>query len=278
MKSVELSIPIPKEPIAKEKTDYTSLKRLFQKSIGLLVLASLWEIMPRIGAIDSRLMPPLSKVLLTFFNLIVSGELTRHILISGERMLTGFGLALVVNIPLGLALSWYKGLERIIDPVLQVFRQTSGLALFPLFILFFGIGEVSKIAIITYACQWPILLNTISGVKGIDPIWIKSARSMGASNFELFYKIVLPATIPSIATGARLGASMAVVLLVGAEMIGASSGLGFLVLDTQYKFQLPKMYASILTIIIIGLCINYIFVWLERKLTVWKERMISETE
>jgi NitT/TauT family transport system permease protein len=261
----------------KKNTGAKDLERLFQRSIGLIVLAALWETLPRAGIINQNFMPPLSVVLTTFFRLIFSGELIKHILMSGRRMLTGFGLALSINIPLGLLIGWYKSVERIVDPVLQVFRQTSGMALFPLFILFFGIGEVSKIAIIMYACQWPILMNTISGVKGIDPVWIKSARSMGSSSLELFYKIVLPATIPSIATGARLGASTAVVLLIAAEMIGASSGLGFLVQDTQYKFQLPKMYASIITIMCIGLTINYTFVWLERKLTVWRERMNAES-
>jgi NitT/TauT family transport system permease protein len=263
---------------SRDKTGFGKLEKTFQRWIGLLLLAALWELMPRTGIINPGFLPPLSVVLSTFFRLLFSGELTKHILVSGRRMLTGFGLALLIDIPLGLAIGWYKGLERIVDPVLQVFRQTSGMALFPLFILFFGIGEVSKIAIILYACQWPVLLNTIGGVKSIDPIWIKSAKSMDTSSLELFYKIVLPASIPSIATGARLGASTAVILLIAAEMIGASAGLGFLVLDTQYKFQLPKMYASILAIILIGLSINYIFVWLERKLTVWKEGMKAELE
>lgn len=259
-----------------ERIRFDQVEYLFQKSIGLVVLAALWELAPRLGLINRNYMPPLSLVLETFFRLVISGELTKHFLVSGRRMLSGFGLALLIHIPLGLAIGWNKKIERIVDPVLQVFRQTSGLALFPLFILFFGIGEISKIAIIFYACQWPILLNTIAGVKNIDPVWIKSARSMGTRGIKLFYKVVLPATIPSIATGARLGASTSVILLIGAEMIGASAGLGFLVLDTQYKFQLPKMYASILTIILIGLAINYIFVWLERRLTVWKERMNAE--
>jgi NitT/TauT family transport system permease protein len=140
-------------------------------------------------------------------------------------------------------------------------------------LLFFGIGEMSKIAIITYACQWPILINTISGVHAIDPVWIKSAKSMGIKPLSLFVKVVLPATVPSIATGARLGGSMACVLLVAAEMVGASSGLGFLVLDAQYKFQLSKMYAAIVGIVLIGLSVNFMLVSLERRLTVWREKM-----
>lgn len=249
------------------------LWKTVQKTAGILILFGAWELLPRIGVIKANFLPPFSQVLSTLSTLVITGELTRHILVSLQRALVGFGLALAINIPLGLAIGWYKGVERSVDPVLQVFRQTSGLALFPLFILFFGIGEVSKVAIIAYACQWPILLNTVSGVKDVDPLLIKSARSMGASNFELFTKIVLPSAIPSIATGVRLGASTAVVLLVAAEMIGASAGLGFLVLDTQYKFEVPKMYAAIISIALLGLATNYIFVWLERRMTAWKEQV-----
>ncbi|MEM5766764.1 MAG: ABC transporter permease subunit, partial [Bacillota bacterium] len=122
-----------------------------------------------------------------------------------------------------------------------------------------------------WGVQWPILLNTISGVKNVDPLLIKSARSMGASRLVIFLKVILPAALPSIFTGARLSATAAVLLLIAAEMVGAKAGLGFLIFDAQQKFQIPRMYAAILLMSVIGYCANYTLVSLEKKYSAWKE-------
>ncbi|MFD2838368.1 ABC transporter permease [Azotobacter vinelandii] len=141
--------------------------------------------------------------------------------------MAGLLLAIVSGVGLGLLMGGFRRLEALVDPLLQLFRQTSALALFPVFILFFGIGELSKVAIIFWASFWPILLSTISGVKQVDRLLIDSARSMGASRAFLFVKVVLPAAAPSIFTGVRLAGAYCVTALVAAEMIGAHSGLGF---------------------------------------------------
>jgi NitT/TauT family transport system permease protein len=159
----------------------------------------------------------------------------------------------------------------IVDAPLQAGRQISALALFPVFILIFGIGEVSKAIIIFWASFWPILLNTVVGVKNIDPILIRSARSMGANGGKLFFNLIVPAAAPSTFTGIRLGASYAFMVLVAAEMVGANSGLGFLVLNSQETFKIPEMYAAIITLCLFGLLINYILLELERRATKWRQ-------
>ena len=153
---------------------------------------------------------------------------------------------------------------------MQFFRQTSALALFPVFILFLGIGELSKIAIIFWASFWPILLSTISGVKQVDGLLINSALSMGANRWFLFTKIVLPAASPSIFTGIRLAGAYCITALVAAEMIGAHSGLGFLTLNSQEVFQIPSMYAGILLLAVVGLLLNFLLALLERRFTYWR--------
>lgn len=252
------------------KTD--SLIRAAQRSAAIVVLLAGWEVLPDLGIIRPAYLPALHSVLAAFWHTTASGELLRHLAISLQRAFLGFALAIIVNIPLGLFVGWYKGVERTLEPILKLFMQIPGLALFPLFILFFGIGELSKVLIIFYACMWSILLNTISGVRNVDPLFVKSARSMGASNFALFRKVVLPAAVPPVLTGVRLGAATAVVLLVAAEMLGASSGLGFLVMDSQFKFETEKMYVAIITIALLGLALNCFLIWLERRMTVWKEQ------
>ncbi|TWH47525.1 NitT/TauT family transport system permease protein [Sporomusa sp. KB1] len=252
------------------KRIYNSVYRFL--AIGAFLL--LWEIAPRIGLADPVFLPPFSKVFLAFCNLLTSGELVKHIAVSLRRSIIGFSLGLVISIPLGLIIGWFKNFENFIDPLLQTFRQTSTLALFPVFILLFGIGEISKVAIIFWGVQWAILLNTIAGVKNVDPLLIKAAKSMGTSSFKIFIKVVIPASIPSIFTGIRLSATTSILILIAAEMIGANAGLGFLLYDAEVKYQIPVMYASIITMSMLGLLLNYTLVAIEKRVTRWKEEPI----
>ena len=197
------------------------LQRLYSL-VAVFAFLALWEIAPRLHLVDPAFLPPFSSVVAAFWNLLITGELIGDILISLQRALLGFGLGLAVAIPLGLALGWFKYVQQFLEPLLQTFRQTAALALLPVFILFLGIGEASKIAIIFWSVQWPILLNTIAGVKSVDPLLIKSARAMGASPLILFLKVILPGSLPSIFTGIRLSATDAILMLIAAEMIGAT--------------------------------------------------------
>lgn len=250
------------------------IKKLGKKLYSLLavfIFLLIWEVAPRVGLADPIFVPPFSKVILAFCQLIVSGEMFKDVLISLQRAIIGFGLALVIAVPLGLLIGWFDRVEKFLDPLLQTFRQTSALALLPVFILIFGIGEVSKVAIIFWGVQWPILLNTISGVKTVDPLLIKSARSMGASPLTLFIKVILPGAFPSIFTGIRLSATSAILILIAAEMIGSNSGLGFLIYESQVKIEVPNMYAAILSIAILGLVVNYLLVLLGKKIMKWND-------
>jgi NitT/TauT family transport system permease protein len=200
-----------------------------------------------------------------------SGQLKVHLLISLKRIMSGLSLAIVVAVPLGLFIGRIKLLEALLQSFLELFRQISALALFPVFILFFGIGEVSKVAIIFWASLWPILINTISGVKNVNPLYIKSVLTMGSNRFTTFIKVILPASIPSIITGIKLASAYAVMVLVAAEMIGAQSGLGFLVNNSQETFNTPQMYAAIVLLSILGIILNFIWSRLENKLVFWRK-------
>jgi len=243
----------------------------WESIVSISLFLMLWEIIPRIGLIKSTFLPPLSEVMGTFIQLSLSGELLKHTSVSLQRALLGFIVAFFAGTTLGLGIGWYPGFAKFFDPVLQLFRQTSAFALFPIFIFVFGIGEFSKVAVISYACVWPILLNTVNGVRNVDPYLIKCARSMAASDWVIFQKVVIPSLIPSLATGVRLAGASAILLLVAAEMIGASAGLGFMIIDSQNTFQPARLYSAIITMAAIGLCTNYFFVYLEKKATVWQE-------
>ena len=240
------------------------------KTASLLAVFALWELLPRFGIVDRVWFPPLSKVLAVLWQMLRSGELQDHIAGSLTRSVTGFGLAALVAVPLGLTIGWYARVRSFLSPVLEFFRNTSALALLPVFILFLGIGEASKIGIVTFACFFPILLSTISGVKSVDPLLVKSARSLALSAPAIFAKIILPSAVPSVFTGFRLAAQSSILVLIAAEMVGATRGLGYLINYAQFNFLLPKMYAGILTIAFIGLAINQLLVTIERRLSRWR--------
>lgn len=246
------------------------------KAIALRVLAAavvlaVWEALPRAGLVNPSFLTPASEVLAVLRELTVTGELARHAAISLRRIGSGLAVAVALGVPLGLGLGSWRTFEHAFDGPLQAGRQVSAIALFPVFILFFGIGELSKTVIIFWASIWPVLLNTVAGVKGIDPVLLKSARSMDARGATLFRKVILPAAAPSIFTGVRLGAAYAFMVLVAAEMIGANAGLGFLVLSSQETFAIPRMYAAIVALAAFGLAVNGALRVIERHVTAWRE-------
>ncbi|MER7992386.1 ABC transporter permease [Micromonospora chalcea] len=244
--------------------------RALHRSAALLALAAIWETAPRAGLVDRVFLPPLSEVLAAWWELLRTGQLADHVGASLTRSLTGLALAVVTAIPLGLLIGWYRPLADLLSPLLEVFRNTAALALLPVFVLILGLGETSKIALVVYACSWPILLNTVAGVKGVDPLLIRSARSMGLNHLRLFQKVILPAAVPTVFTGVRLAGAYSILVLVAAEMVGAKAGLGYLVNYAQYNFAIPDMYAGIITISAIGLVVNQLLVAGERRFSTWR--------
>ena len=244
--------------------------RILKPSIAIVAFLGLWEFAPRIGLVDEVFLPPFSTVVEAFLDLAASGELWQHVSASLSRALIGFFVAVAIAIPLGIAIAWYRPVSDFLNPILELFRNTAALALLPVFILILGIGEESKIALVIYACTFPILLNTISGVRTVDPLLIKSASSLGLSPVRLFQKVVLPAAVPTIFTGIRMAAASSILVLIAAEMVGAKAGLGYLITASQFNFQIPNMYAGIVAISVLGLSLNAILVLIERRLSRWR--------
>ncbi len=244
-----------------------------RRLLGIVVFLLIWEILAQTRLVNPAFIPPFSTVVGSFLELIVTGELAEHVAVSLQRSVIGFGMGLVIAIPLGLFIGWFRKFEFYIDPLFQTFRQISTIALLPVFMFIFGIGEISKVAIVFWGVQWAVLLNTISGVKNVDPLLIKSARSMCASPFTLFMKVILPSAFPTIFTGIRLSATTSILILTAAEMMGASKGLGFLLFDAEVKYQVAKMYAAIIAMAIIGIIVNYSLQAIEKRVTRWKEKL-----
>jgi NitT/TauT family transport system permease protein len=174
-----------------------------------------------------------------------------------------------------MAVGWYGRLGDLLNQIIEICRNTAPLALLPVFILLLGIGETSKISMVIYSCVWPLLLNTVAAVKQVDPLLIKSARTMGASPQQLFRKVILPASLPTIFVGIRLASASAMLVLVASEMVGAKAGLGYLIINSQYSFLIPQMYFGILGITVIGLTFNAVLEALERRFMRWKAPAVA---
>lgn len=240
---------------------------------GLLVLFFAgWQIASSTGWLNAAVIPPLDKIFVALWNGITQGALLGDITISLQRAGLAFFAAIVVGIPLGLFMGQIRPLEQALDPILQLFRQTSALALYPIFILLLGLGETSKVFVIFWAALFPILLSTISGVKEVDGKLLEMAKTFGAGRLTLFYRVIVPASVPSIFVGLRLSATTALLLLIAAEMIGANQGIGFRVINAQYNFQIPMMFAAIFLLAFAGLLANAILVLLQRRLCRWNTR------
>ena len=237
----------------------------------VLAFLALWQIASTRGWVNPSVFPPLDVIVSALWSSLASGALIDDIAISLQRSGIAFAAAVVVGIPLGLVMGQARVVEQALDPLLQFFRQTSALALYPVFILLLGLGETSKVFVIFWATLFPILLSTIGGVKEVDGKLVEMARTYGASRLAIFRRVVLPASVPAIFVGLRLSATTALLLLIAAEMIGANKGVGFQVMNAQYNFQIPLMFAAILLLALLGLLANAVLVLLQKKLCRWSQ-------
>jgi sulfonate transport system permease protein len=234
-----------------------------------LILLLLWELAAHARWIDPRLIPAPSTILAELWRLAGSGALLRALAASFYRVAAGFAIAAAVGIALGALMARSALIETVFDPLVELLRPVSPLAIFPLAILWFGIEEASKIFIIALACAFPIILNTYAGVRGIDTALFRAARSLGASRSELFRTVVLPGSLPQIFTGLRLAWGIALIVIIAAEMIGATRGIGYMVLEAQQTFRVERVFAGIFVIGVLGFLTDLGFRRLQRLLLPW---------
>lgn len=238
----------------------------------LAAFLALWQMSSSMGWVNAAVLPPIDTIAAALWKGLAGGSLLGDIAISLQRAGFAFMAAVAVAIPLGLLMGQVRAVETALDPIVQLFRQTSALALYPVFILLLGLGEASKIFVIFWATLFPLLLNTISGVKEVDPKLLEMARVYGATRLTVFGRVVLPGALPSIFVGLRLSATTALLLLIASEMIGANKGIGFQVMNAQYNFQIPLMFAAIVTLAGLGLVANQGLVMMQRRLCRWSDR------
>ena len=237
--------------------------------ISPMLILAVWEAVARLGWIDPWFLPPLTGVFKTLVEMVVSGELILHTAISLGRAVSGYAMGAVVGVSLGLLIAWSKIAEDFFDPLIELIRPLSAFALIPIFFLWFGIGDTSKIMIIFKSCFFPIVINTIAGIKGVDNKLIMAARSLGADGRQMWTRVLLPSALPMIITGMRISTAIAMMALVGVEMISSDSGLGFLVIDAQRTFDTERVFAGIIVLSILGFSLDRLARGIQARAVSW---------
>ena len=230
----------------------------------------LWEIMSLL--LGSGRIPAPMAVWSTAGHLLTSGILLTDILYSVSRVAIAFALAVLIAIPIGFLLGWYESLRTLIEPWIQFFRMIPPIALIPLVIVYFGIGETAKIWIIFFAAFLVMVVSVYQGVVAVNALYIKAAKALGAHDFQLFWNVVIPSSIPYIVVGMRIAVAASWTTLVAAELVAASHGLGYLIMSASQYYSLPTVYLGIIVIGLIGLMMDRLVQRLERRLTIWTDR------
>ncbi|HEY8449975.1 MAG TPA: ABC transporter permease [Bacillota bacterium] len=239
-------------------------------TLSPLMLLVLWELSSRLELIDIRFFSRPSWILMTLVSMAADGELFRHIGISLLRVMLGFLLAAVPGVLMGLSMGLFRPVRAALEPIIAALYPIPKLALLPLLLLIFGHGEMFKVMTIGLGCVLLIAVNTFAGVANINPIYLDVARNFGASRRDYYLTIALPGALPMIFTGLKLGMGVALLLIVAAEMIGAQSGIGYLIWTSYQVFALEQMYVGLILMAFFGYVSTSSINLLERWLVPWQ--------
>jgi ABC-type nitrate/sulfonate/bicarbonate transport system permease component len=209
-------------------------------------------------------------VLVEGWDLARSGVIVRFAGVSLLRVLEGFAIGAGLAIPLGMIIGRVEPIADLCDPLLELARPVPALALIPLAIAWFGIGELSKVFLIAYAAFFPIVINVITGFHSVDPVHLRAARSLRASELQVFRDVVLMSAFPHVVAGLRIGMGMAFLVLVAAELIASNAGLGYLIQEARLNFHTPRIFVGIMAIGLLGYALSKALLELERWVVPWK--------
>ncbi len=249
--------------------------RFGRRWVSPLLLLALWELGARTGVIPPRVLAAPSAVAATFWGMVVSGELAGNLGVSFLRVAAG----LAIGVTIGGALALTAGLSRIgedaIDPPVQMLRTLPVLALSPLFIVWFGIDETPKVALIALAVTFPIYLNLFSGIRSVDPKLIEAAQSFGVRGFDLIRQVILPGALPSFLLGLRFALAVAVLVLVVAEQINAQAGLGYLINNARDFLRTDIIVVCLVIYALLGLGADGLVRAIERRALAWRPSFLK---
>lgn len=229
----------------------------------------LWEWFSKTGRLSTLFFPAPTTILSSLIQMILSGKMTIHLQATVERLAIGFAFGGLAGLLLGLAMGWSARLRQIIDPLIAAIHPIPKIAIFPLIMIIFGIGEASKIVAISIAAFFPMLINCMAGVRQLNPVYFEVTQNYRASRWKTFSRVVVPGSLPLILTGTRLAINMAMVIAIAVELLAAKEGLGVIIWFSWQTLRIEELYASLVVIALLGIGINLILQYLSKRLTPW---------
>jgi NitT/TauT family transport system permease protein len=249
------------------------LRRAALIPLPWLIVVGLWYAIAYSGLINPSLVPTPHRVAWRFWELLTTARLPLDILMSTERVVVGVALGIALAVPVGFVLGWYRHVRAFIDPLMNFFRALPPIALIPLVIVYFGIGEIAKIVVLFYASFFAGVIVMYEGIAQISPIYVRVSKTLGASDAEIFRKVIVPLTVPHLLTALRVALGVAWATLVASELIAAQQGLGALIQNASSFFQLDIIYVGIICIGLIALAMDLVLRAVARRLVAWQERI-----
>ncbi len=231
-------------------------------------VTALVEIAARAGALSAYVPPP-SVTAAALWRGLLGGDITSQVGMTLLCFAEGLALAAVLAVAVGILMGAIPVVYDALKTIVELLRPIPSVAMIPLAILFLGLGAPMRVAVVTYASFWPLLISTLYGVRAVDPVALDTARNFGVPPLEALYRVTLPAALVSIATGLRVSASIALVVTVTTELVAGNSGLGFYVAQMEQATRLPEMYAGIVLTGILGYLVNVVFFNVERRVVFW---------
>ena len=244
-------------------------------TIPFVVLIALWALLRETGLMNPGLLPSPLAVVAGFWSGLTHGDLVINILMSVERVLAGLLIGTAAAIPVGFLVGWYRPVRRLIDPLINFFRALPPIALIPLVIVYLGIGEIAKIAILFYASFFAAVIVMYEGMAAISPIYIRVARTLGATDLEIFWRVMVPLTVPHMLVALRVALGVCWATLVAAELVAAQQGLGAMIQNASSFFDLNTIYLGIICIGALALLMDTVLRRLSTRLVSWQDKVGS---
>jgi ABC-type nitrate/sulfonate/bicarbonate transport system permease component len=238
--------------------------------VPLLIVAAAWEAASRLGLVSSLALPPLSDVIASWIDLLRDGDLLANAGPSLYRLAAGLALAIVVGALLGLGMAWWKPVNVVLAPVVEIFYPLPKSALIPVTAIWLGFGDGSKILLIFLGCMIPVTIAAFNGARGCDRMLLWSARSMGASRLRVLWDVVLPGAMPELLNGIRTAIALSFILLVSSELIVAQRGFGYLIGSLGANGSYEAMYAVVFTVAFLGFAVDRLYQMLVQRMLIWR--------
>lgn len=253
-----------------------SNRRLLLGSILPVTLVVLWEAASKMGLIEAHLLPAPSVIIASLYQMVLEGTLWGHLGSTLTRVFAGFFIGTLAAIIVGSLVGYLKIFEELVDPIIQALRSIPSLAWVPLFILWMGIGETSKVTLIAVGVFFPVYLNMVAGIRGVDRKLIEVGKIYGFTSFQIVRRIILPASLPSFLTGIRSGLGLGWMFVVAAEIMGASKGLGYLLIVGQNTYSPDTIIGSILLFAILGKLTDWFLKIIEERSLRWQDSLANQ--